>query len=389
MFSSRLPEHLQTNALTVALHEASLAGVRVTDLTPSNPTVAGLPYPPDLLAALADRRALTYDPDPRGRLAAREAVAADALRRAAVVQPDHIVLTASTSEAYSWLFKLLCDPGDVVLVPRPSYPLFDHLTRLDGVESAPYDLDYHGRWSIDFTRLDEAPARTRAVLLVSPNNPTGSYVTASDLARLTALSMARGWTIIADEVFADYRLEASDPVTDLATRLDVPTFTLGGASKSLGLPQVKLGWIVAGGPLVQRAEALKRLELIADTYLSVGTPVQMAAPALLAQAAVVREAIHARVRHNLEQARAIVAAHPACALLPAEGGWSIVLRVPAVRTEEQLVLRLIERERILVHPGYFFDFPHEAFIVVSLLPPPAIFADALSRVVADASTTRA
>jgi aspartate/methionine/tyrosine aminotransferase len=246
-------------------------------------------------------------------------------------------------------------------------------------------LEYHGRWSIDFTRLEEAPARTRALLLVSPNNPTGSYVAATDLERLTALCVARGWAIIADEVFADYRLEASDAVTDLATRLDVLTFTLGGASKSLGLPQLKLGWIVAGGPPAQRREALKRLELIADTYLSVSTAVQLAAPALLDQAAVVREAIHNRIRRNLEQAYAIVAAHPECALLPVEGGWSLVLRVPAIRTEEQLVLQLLARERILVHPGYFFDFPHEAFLVVSLLPSPAVFDEALRRAVSVAS----
>jgi hypothetical protein len=299
-----------------------------------------------------------------------------------VVQPDHIVLTASTSEAYSWLFKLLCEPGDVVLVPRPSYPLFDHLTRLDGVESAPYDLDYHGRWSIDFTRLDEAPARTRAVLLVSPNNPTGSYVTASDLDRLTALCVARGWTIIADEVFADYRLDASDPVTDLAARLDVPTFTLGGASKSLGLPQVKLGWIVAGGPPDERHAALAALELIADTFLSVGTPVQVAAPDLLRRGGVVRQAIHRRVRANLDRARATAARYPSCDVLRVEGGWTAPIRVPATRDEERLVLDVLDLEHVLVHPGYFFDFPREAVIVVSLLVREEVFGDGLERVLA-------
>jgi aspartate/methionine/tyrosine aminotransferase len=300
------------------------------------------------------------------------------------IRPD-VVLTASTSESYAWLFKLLCDPGDCVLVPRPSYPLFEHLTRLEVVQAVPYDLEYHGRWTIDFARIEDAPAATRAVLLVSPNNPTGSFVSTAELDRLAALCARRGWTLIADEVFSDYKLDDRRAVTDLATHVDVPSFTLGGASKSLGLPQLKLGWMTIGGDRRTREEVRSRLELVADTFLSVNTPVQVAAPSLLREAAVVRAAIQARIRTNLAAARRIVADHPSCELLHTEGGWSAVIRVPAVRSEEDLVLGLLDRERILVHPGYFFDFRHEAYSIVSLLPQEDVFAPALNRVLAYAA----
>jgi aspartate/methionine/tyrosine aminotransferase len=379
MFSRRLPELLHENALSAAVAARRARGERIIDLTASNPTTAGFHYPDTLLNALADPRALTYAPDPRGLAAARQAVAADAIRRGAQVDPSRVVLTASTSEAYSWLFKLLCDPGDTVLVPRPSYPLFEHLTSLEAVRTAPYDLEYHGRWTIDFDGLEQAPASTRAVLVVTPNNPTGSYISTPEIERLASLCRHRRWALIADEVFADYALDEGDPATDLASRLKGLTFTLGGASKSLGLPQVKLGWIVVGGEGAATDEALTRLELIADTFLSVNIPVQVAAPALLQHAAPVRTAIHDRVRTNLRQARDIAQRHPACEVLGVGGGWSAVIRVPAVRSEEQLVLDLLEQTGVLVHPGFFFDFRHEAFVVVSLLPPEAEFAEATER----------
>ena len=224
-----------------------------------------------------------------------------------------------------------------------------------------------------------APAATRAVLLVSPNNPTGSYVNAREIDALVGLCRDRGWALIVDEVFADYTLDATAPITDLAARAEVLTFSMGGASKSLGLPQVKLGWTVVGGPAADREAALEGLELIADTFLSVGTPVQVAAASLLQRGSAVRGAIHARARANLAAARRIAASHPSCDLLPVEGGWSAVVRVPATRGEEALVLDLLARERILVHPGYFFDFEHEAFLVVSLLVPETVFADAFDR----------
>ena len=367
------------NRLTRTLDGYRRDGILFADLTESNPTRVGIPYPESLLRPLSDSRALQYEPHPFGLAQAREAVAVDAQRRGAVVQAGDVVLTASTSESYSWLFKLLCDPGDTVLVPVPSYPLFEHLTRMEGVAAAPYRLEYHGRWEIDIESVRAAPAATRALILVSPNNPTGSYITAREFAQLLAICESRGWTLIADEVFADYVLEGQSPLTDLAGRADVLTFTLGGASKTLGLPQVKLGWMIAGGPQEQRRAALAALEHIADSYLSVSTPVQVAAPSLLRDAVPVRAAIYDRVRQNLKHARAIARQYPACEILLVEGGWFATVRVPATRPEDTLVIDLLAAERVLVHPGYFFDFLHEAFVVVSLLPEAAVFVDAFER----------
>ena len=377
--SSRLPRESAPNALTRRLDTLRQSGTPYVDLTESNPTRAGISYPDDLLAALAGAAALRYDPHPLGLSGAREAVALDCARRGARVDPDQVVLSASTSEMYAWLFKLLCDAGESVLVPRPSYPLFEHLTRLEGVRAESYRLDYHGRWEIDLDSLAAAPRDTRALLLVSPNNPTGSYVSAREVEAITRLCRDRGWALVVDEVFADYALDAASPITDLAAAAGVLAFSMGGASKSLGLPQVKLGWTIVGGPEADRAAALAGLELIADTFLSVSTPVQVAAPDLLRRGAPVRDAIHARVRGTLAAARRVAAAHPACDLLPVEGGWSGVVRVPATHGEEALVLGLLRDERILVHPGYFFDFEHEAFLVFSLLVPEDVFADAFDR----------
>jgi aspartate/methionine/tyrosine aminotransferase len=377
--SSRLPRESAPNALSLAIDTLRRSGTPYVDLTESNPTRAGIPYPGDLLRALSAPDALRYEPYPLGLVSAREAVAADYARRGARVDPGQVVLSASTSEMYAWLFKLLCDAGESVLVPRPSYPLFEHLTRLEGVRAEPYRLEYHGRWEIDLESVTTATDATRAVLLVSPNNPTGSFASAPEVEALVRICRDRGWALIVDEVFADYRLDAVDPVTDLAARAGVLTFSMGGASKSLGLPQVKLGWTLVGGPAADRAAALDGLELIADTFLSVSTPVQVAAADLLERGAVVRAAIQARIETNLAAARREAALHPSCDLLPVEGGWSAVVRVPATRPEEQLVLDLLSRERVLVHPGYFFDFEHEAFAIVSLLVSEMAFADAFAR----------
>jgi alanine-synthesizing transaminase len=377
---SRVPPPGEVNALTLAVRQLRAAGVPFIDLSESNPTQVNLPYPAGLLESLADARALKYEPHPLGLRSAREAVAGEFARRGTVVDPDHLVLAASTSEAYSWLFKMLCDPGDRVLVPQPSYPLFEYLSRLEGVRTLPYALVYHGRWEIDVHAIAAAPPFTRAVLAVSPNNPTGSFLSAREIDALVGICRDRGWALIVDEVFADYAVEVETPVTDLAARADVLTFTLGGASKSIGLPQVKLGWTLVGGPAPARDEALSALEIIADTYLSVSTPVQVAASRLLREGATVRTAIQQRVRENLATARSLAAAHAACSLLPVEGGWSLLVRVPAVRSEEQMVLDLLEHERVLVHPGFFFDLPSEAFLVVSLLPESDRFADGFARV---------
>jgi aspartate/methionine/tyrosine aminotransferase len=385
MFSNRLPGHADVNALSRAVARLKSAGTLLVDLTESNPTRAGLPYPVDLLSAAASERALCYDPQPFGLRTAREAVSADYARRGVAVDPECIVLSASTSEAYSWLFKLLCNPGESVLIPQPSYPLFEHLTRLESVRAVPYRLEYHGRWEIDFEQVAAATNNVRAVLLVSPNNPTGSYVTPREADTLAAICRERGWALVSDEVFAEYALDAEAPTTEIARRANVLSFTLGGASKSLGLPQMKLAWTIVDGPVQQRIDSLSRLELIADTFLPVNTPVQVAAPDLFRRAAPIRKAIHERVSRNLTAAREVARAHPACEVLRVEGGWTAVARVPATRSEEALTVGLVQDEHVIVHPGFFFDFPHEAFVIVSLLPQEDVFAEAFARVLRYAS----
>ena len=378
MFSTRVPSSREPNRLSRAVRHARSGSL--IDLTVSNPTRVGLDYPALLLQPLSGRAALAYDPQPFGSLEARHAVAMDYQRRALSAPPSRIVLTASTSEAYSLLFKLLCDPGDAVLVPVPSYPLFDHLTRLDGVRSVAYPLEYHGRWTIDMdTLLERAPDDARALLAVSPNNPTGSMLSTAEQGYLDAWCAARGAALIVDEVFADYPLHDDPMVACSASAAAALTFRLGGLSKSVGLPQVKLGWIAVDGPTALVDDALERLELICDTYLSVSTPVQVAAAALLEQGSAVRRQILERVRGNHGTLRALVARRPAVELLGAEGGWSAVLRVPSTRPEEDLVVDLVERDGVLVHPGFFFDFPQEAYLVLSLLPEPPLFEEGVTR----------
>jgi alanine-synthesizing transaminase len=377
--SYRVPRGATPNQLTLALERLRESGAAVADLTESNPTRVGLTYPADLLAPLCQAHGLLYEPHPLGLRQAREAVAADQGRRGAHVDADNVVLTASTSEAYSWLFKMLCGPGEGVLVPRPSYPLFEHLAQADAVAIHDYALRFHGRWDVDLATVEAAPDSVRALVVVSPNNPTGTYLVAHEARALQAVCQRRGWALIVDEVFADYALDAVSPATDLAVNAPVLTFTLGGASKTLGLPQIKLGWMVVGGPEGDRREALDALEHLADTYLSVSTPVQLAAPLLLSTGTGVRQQIQARIGRNLARARDIAGRFPACTVLPVEGGWTAVVRVPALRSEEALVLSLLERERVLVHPGYFFDFDSEAFLIVSLLPDEHAFDDAFER----------
>ena len=385
VFSRRLPPHAEPNALTRAVEVLRAGDVPFLDLTESNPTRVGIPYPGDLLSALADPAALRYEPSPFGRQSARRAVAEDQQRRGVTIDPGHVVLTASTSEAYGWLFKLLCDPGDAVLVPRPSYPLFDHLTALEGVRAHPYALEHHGAWTIDVESMATAPPDVRAVLVVSPNNPTGSFISRDELRRITTLCRERQWALIVDEVFADYPLDARQPLTDIAAQSGVLCFTLAGLSKTVGLPQLKFGWCIVGGPAAERDAALAALEMIADSYLSVGTPVQVAAPMLLRGGAPIRAAIQDRTRRNLATLRALATGFPACDVLRTDGGWSVVLRVPSTSGEERLVLELLQSERVLAHPGYFFDFPHESYLVVSLLPPEDLFTDAVARVLRFAS----
>ena len=380
MFSSRLPARLAPNAWSEAVARARGSGRPLYDLTETNPTTVGLPYPPALASSLATIDALTYAPHPRGLQSARDAVAADYARRGIAVPPDAIVLTASTSEAYSLLFRLLCDPGDDVLVPQPSYPLFDLLLQLDAVRPAPYRLEYHGRWSIDRASLIRAlTPRSRAVLVVSPNNPTGSFLRAADRDWLAGLCASRGLALIVDEVFAEYPLSPAADASPVTSEPRVLTFSLGGLSKSVCLPQMKLAWMIASGPADDVARAFERIDVIANTYLSVSTPIQLAAPACLELGAGVRQAALARVQTNLDALRCAAQARPAVTLLEPEGGWAAVLRVPAVESEESLVLRALAEADVVVQPGYFFDFEDEAYLVVSLLPAPSTFSAGIRR----------
>ncbi|MGH9329497.1 MAG: pyridoxal phosphate-dependent aminotransferase [Vicinamibacterales bacterium] len=385
MFSSRVPLDRTPNRLHLTIERLRAAGEPLIDLTLSNPTTAGIEYPADLLAGLASSDGLRYEPSPLGLRPAREAVA-----RALTLPADRVILTASTSDAYSLLFKLLCDPGDDVLVPRPSYPLFEFLAPLDGVHAAPYALDAHGAWGIDLDAVrDAVTPRTRAILVVNPNNPTGSYLRRRDLDALAAFSAERGIAIVGDEVFYDFPLGVNGVPADAARTIDQDAaiaFSLGGLSKSAGLPQLKLGWMALSGPPRLVSDARDRLEIICDAYLPVATPVQLAAPALLRAGEAIRARILERLRANHDRLAREVARHPSIRVLPVEGGWYAILQVPALRSEDDLALDLLERDRVIVHPGYFFDFPREAFLVVSLLPPPDAFADGVRRVVARVAT---
>lgn len=389
MKSSRLPDNLQPNALSLAIADKRRRNAALIDLTESNPTRVGLSYPDDLFEPLASAKGLDYDPLPLGLWSARAAAASDFRRRGIVLSADRVAVTASTSEAYALLFKLLCDPGDAVLVPRPSYPLFEHLTRLEGVAAIGYGLEYQGSWRIDVESIKQAATdRVRALLVVSPNNPTGSFLHGDDLATLSELCASKGWALIGDEVFADYPLDPAPHAVSVLAQQEVITFGLGGLSKSAGLPQVKLGWIGFGGPPLMVDEALAGYEMVADTYLSVSTPVQLAAPVLIERGAAIRQQIQARVAANLASLRAKAAAFPSITVLPVEAGWSAIVQVPAVRSEEALALELLDQDDVLVHPGYFFDFATEAFVVVSLLVEPATFDVAIARVLARASSGR-
>ncbi|HZR24671.1 MAG TPA: pyridoxal phosphate-dependent aminotransferase [Vicinamibacterales bacterium] len=383
MFSRRVPQDLGRNRLTQAIERMRAERRSFIDLTSTNPTRAGFAYPSDLLAPLAHPQALEYTASPFGMADARAAVSDDYARQCLDVPPERVVLTASTSEAYSLLFKLLADAGDEILIPRPSYPLFDHLSRLDVVHARPYDLDYHGVWSIDFASVERALTdRTRAVLIVSPNNPTGSFVSRAELDRLAALCADRDLALVVDEVFADYELSAgaASQAGRGPTVTRALTCSLGGLSKSVGLPQAKLGWMAVSGPSALVVAALARLEIICDTYLSVSTPVQVAARSLLREGAAVRREIGQRVVANYAALTRAVAAVPTCSVLRSDGGWSAVVRVPAVEHEDDLVVNLLTVDGVLTHPGYFFDFPYEAFLVISLLPPADSFADGINRI---------
>jgi alanine-synthesizing transaminase len=362
------------NALAIAIAAARGSERELLDLTISNPTSAGLPYDANAIrAAFGSERALVYEPEPFGLRSARERIACDHH-----VAPARVAITASTSEAYAILFKLFCDPGDEVLVPVPSYPLLAWLAQYESVKLVTYPLVYAGTWHVDLASLAASIGpRTRAIVVVNPNNPTGSYLGRDELDAL----LATGLPIVSDEVFSTYPLATlrADRVASVAHESRGLVFALSGLSKLVGLPQVKLGWMIAGGDPTMVGAAMARLENLLDAYLSVGTPVQAAIDTLLDAGRSTAEAIRARTRANLGVARRIFADSPA-SVLDVEGGWYVTLRVPETMTDERWALTLIEDERVSVQPGYFFDMHAGAHLVASLLTPEPVFETGMERI---------
>ncbi len=387
MFSRRTSWNLEPNALTHAVEAYRRGGRELLDLTASNPTQVGLRYDEKaILAALANPEALRYVPEPRGLPVARRAVA-DYYRQlphaatTGQISPEQIVLTVSTSEAYSFAFRLLCDPGDEVLVPTPSYPLFEFLAELQDVRLVRYSLVYDHGWQIDFHTLQRAlTPRSRAIILVHPNNPTGSYVSAAEADQLNLLAQHNRLALVVDEVFLDYSLgPPASALSSFAFNREALTFTLSGISKISGLPQMKLAWILTSGAEELAAPARSRLEVIADTYLSMNAPIQLAAPALLQQCDSVRRQLLARIQANLEHLDEQLRLRPICSRLQVQGGWYVIARVPVTRSDEQFCIELLEKTGVLVQPGYFYDFHSDGYIVLSLITPEDAFREGVRR----------
>ena len=385
MFARRTEWELGQNRFSRALTTARARGTKLLDLTISNPTECGFEFDSaSIMNSLHRVESLTYDPQPQGLLSARRAVAeyckANAIRQEDQVSPEQIFLTTSTSEAYSYLFRLLCDPGDEVLVPRPSYPLFDFLADIQDVRLRRYDLFYDHGWQIDIGGLPGAVTeRTRAILIVNPNNPTGSFVHNPELRQLQAFCAARDLALISDEVFLDYEVEAEAEMSAAISR-ECLSFALSGLSKISCLPQMKVAWMVLSGPEELRRKAHQRLEVIADTYLSPNGPVQHAIPALLHQRTKVQPQLTKRVRSNLEFVDDQLQTCPEIQRLRVEGGWYVVLRVPVRQSDEELAIELIEKSGVVVHPGHFYDFQSDGYLVLSLITPTAVFAEGLQAV---------
>ena len=386
MFARRTQWTLTQNRYSTALNRARSRGDRLLDLTVSNPTRCGFEFDTKtILESLNRPEALQYDPQPQGLLSAREAVAAyynknKVARGFDPIRAEQVFLTTSTSEAYSYLFRLLCDPGDEVLVPRPSYPLFEFLAEVEDVELRPYELFYDHGWHIDLDGVGKAAGdHARAVLVVNPNNPTGSFLHSQELAHLVSLCREREMALVSDEVFLDYGVE-SEAELSVASSRECLAFTLSGLSKVSCLPQMKLAWIVVNGPEKLRDEASARLEIIADTFLSVNAPIQHALPQLLAQKDRMQTQLGERIRANLHGLDDRLRSVGALGRLRTEGGWYAVLRVPVKQTDEDLAIELIEQAGVIVHPGHFYDFPQEGYLVVSLITPLDEFREGISKV---------
>lgn len=380
MFSKRTEWKLTPNRFSQVQAELRAAGMKILDLSVSNPSRAHLHYDSEaILEAMVQPEAMDYDPQPKGLPKARQAVV-DYYREAHEgfdLDPDSLILTTSTSEAYSHVFRLLCNPDDEVLVPKPSYPLFEFLADLADVKLVPYPLLYDHGWQIDFPSLYKAVThRTRAVVVVHPNNPTGSYAKSEEAAALNRFCQEYGLALLVDEVFLDYPLDGAARPT-FALNREVLTFTLSGLSKISGLPQMKVAWVVTSGPKERKTEALARLEVIADTYLSMNTPLQLATPVLLEQRRNIQPLLLDRARANLQELDRRLAQQKTCERLDVEGGWYVVLRVPATQSDEDLAIDLLRKLGVLVHPGHFYDFPGDGYLVVSLITPAEDFREGI------------
>jgi alanine-synthesizing transaminase len=378
MFADRTKWNLESNRLSAALAKRRAEGKRLIDLTVSNPTECGFEYDgAAIVDALGNASALRYEPNAQGLETARRAVSDYYAERGDDVGPADMFLTTGTSEGYSFVFRLLCNPGDEVLVPSPSYPLLDFLAEIQDVKLERYPLVYDHGWQIDFHALERAiTSRTRAVVVVHPNNPTGHFTKRGEVARLNEICARREIALIADEVFLDFALSEKRPAS-FAANTAALTFTMSGLSKISGLPQMKLAWLAVNGPANVKTQAIARLEVIADTYLSMNAPVQLAAPVLLAARHKFHAQLMARVRENLVELDQRLAAQKACAKLEIEGGWYAVLRVPATRSDEDLAIELLNARGVFVHPGHFYDFAGDGYLVLSLIAPVREFAEGI------------
>ena len=380
MFADRTSWNLQPNPLSEALAHHRAAAKPLLDLTASNPTTCGFIYDSEaILRALNNPAALCYEPNPRGLESARRAIVSYYADRNTHISADDIFLTTSTSEAYTFIFRTLCNPGDELLVPAPSYPLFAFLADIQDVKLLRYPLVYDHRWQIDFPALEQIiTPRTRGVIVVHPNNPTGHFAKSEEAAKVNEICSARGMALIADEVFLDFSITGQKPQTFAANR-GALTFTMSGLSKISGLPQMKAAWLIITGPELWKTQALARLEVIADTYLSMNAPVQLAIPSFLKQRESFQDQLKTHVRKNLAGLDRQLAAQKPCSHLHLEGGWYAILRVPATRSDEDLAIHLLNTKNLYVHPGHFYDFPSDGYLVVSLITPEPDFAEGIAR----------
>jgi alanine-synthesizing transaminase len=380
LFADRTNWNLAPNRLSEALARHRSSGKPLIDLTASNPTECGFTYDREkILSALANPQGLSYEPQPKGLVPARQAIAGYYAGRGDSVNANDILLTTSTSEAYSFVSRVLCNPGDEVLIPTPSYPLFDLLADIQDIRLVRYPLVYDHGWQIDFHALEAAlTTRTRAIIVVHPNNPTGHFTKPEERSRLNQLCAARQIAVIADEVFLDFSLSAK-PQTSWAANSEALTFTMSGLSKICGLPQMKVAWLVTGGPEELKAQALDRLEVIADTYLSMNAPIQHAIPEFLERRPEFQQQLVSRAKGNLAELDRLLSAQKACSRLALEGGWYAVLRMPAILTDEEVTLDLLEKKGVYVHPGHFYDFPSDGYLIVSLIVPRREFPEGIKR----------